>query len=39
MDSPLSGGSVSSGEHVDGGSDGRGSGSELFGTFNASEWD
>lgn len=39
MGSPRTGGSASSGKHVDGGGDGRGSSSELFGTFDAREGD
>jgi len=37
MDSPLVGGSASSGKHVDCSSDGRGSGGELVGTLDARE--
>jgi len=37
MGSPRSGGSASSGKHVDCSSDGRGSGGELLGTLNAGE--
>lgn len=39
MGSPRSGGSASSGKHVDCGSDGGGSSGELLGTFNADEVD
>lgn len=39
MDSPLVGGSASSGKHVDCSSDGRGSGGELVGTLDAHEGD
>jgi len=39
MGSPRSGGSASSGKHVDCSSDGRGSGGELLGTLNAGEVD
>jgi hypothetical protein len=39
MGSPRTGGSASSGKHVDGGGDGRGSGSELVGTLDAREVD